>query len=171
MERLGYYAKDKDGNLHQFQWGEDDTFYINDEAGELVSNLGHKMKIADAKDYEILEIGFFTADSYEKPIKNNLSFDFEKDFVYSHKNDFDNGNIHYLFGVGVYLFWVDTTNGKVTHVTPTLKEEIDTWYSNSEDESYNVTADEHSIHLMDAMYLNKDYIPKLQKLIDENSYE
>ena len=28
VKQLGYYAKDKDGNLHQFQWEEDDTFGI-----------------------------------------------------------------------------------------------------------------------------------------------
>ncbi len=100
-----------------------------------------------------------------------LTFNFPEEFIYSHKNDFDNGNIHYLFSVGVYLFWVDTTDGKVTHVAPTQKGEIDTWYANNEDEVYNVTVDEHSHHLMDTMYLNKDYIPQLQKLIDENNYE
>ncbi len=97
----------------------------------------------------------------------NLSFDFPRDFIYSHKNDFDNGNIHYLFNVGVYLFWCDTTNGVLTHVTPTLKQEIDTWYVNNGDEEYNVTEDEHSIHLLDAMLLNKDYLPNIQKIIDK----
>ena len=52
---LGYYAKDSSNNLLQFEWGEDDTFYIFHTNGEKV--------IANADDYEILEIGFTTADS------------------------------------------------------------------------------------------------------------
>ena len=95
-----------------------------------------------------------------------LSFEFPKYFIYSHKNDFDNGNIHYLFSVGPYLFWCDTTDGILTHITPTLKQEIDTWYINSDDEIYNVSVDEHSIHLLDAMILNADYLAKIQNIID-----
>ena len=97
---------------------------------------------------------------------SELSFEFPGEFIYSHKNDFDNGNIHYLFSVGVYLFWCDTTDGVLTHVAPTLKQEIDTWYFNNECEDYNVSVDEHSVHLLDAMYLNKSYLAKIQQLID-----
>ena len=70
MKQLGYYAKDKYGNLHQFQWGldndlqsESNDFYINDKDGDKISNLGHKIKLVNVKDFEVLEIGFFTADS------------------------------------------------------------------------------------------------------------
>jgi hypothetical protein len=49
MNRLGYYAKDKDNNLFQFEWFADDSLVID---GRIVSK----------EDYEILEIGFFTAD-------------------------------------------------------------------------------------------------------------
>jgi hypothetical protein len=62
MIGLGYYAKDKDNNLHQFEWGADDTFYINDVNGDEVSNLGHKIKKVDSKDYEVLELFHSTAD-------------------------------------------------------------------------------------------------------------
>lgn len=54
-ERLGYYAKDKNQDLHQFEWGQDDTFYIVKDGQKTVANI---------KDYEILEIGFYTADDY-----------------------------------------------------------------------------------------------------------
>ena len=54
MKRLGYYAKDKDGNLFQYEWGAGDEFSILKD-GDYV--------MADPKEFEILEIGFFTADS------------------------------------------------------------------------------------------------------------
>jgi hypothetical protein len=110
--------------------------------------------------------GRVRAGARNKKDMKELSFEFPKDFIYSHKNDFDNGNIHYLFSVGPYLFWCDTTDGVLTHITPTLKQEIDTWYINSEDEIYNVSVDEHSIHLLDAMILNADYLAKIQNIID-----
>jgi hypothetical protein len=53
---LGYYAKDSKDNLLQFEWGENDKFYIIRANGKKV--------IANADDYEILEICFTTADSY-----------------------------------------------------------------------------------------------------------
>jgi hypothetical protein len=52
MNSLGYYAKDKNKDLFQFEWFFD-VFYIL-KNGERIS--------ANADDYEILEIGFFTAD-------------------------------------------------------------------------------------------------------------
>lgn len=54
---LGYYAKDSDGNLHQFEWGKNDEFYINHPLGTHKGNLGHKMMLANPNDYEILQIG------------------------------------------------------------------------------------------------------------------
>jgi len=60
MKQLGYYAKDKDGDLHQFEWvGK--KFHIVKPVKEGL----HKVE-ANADDYEILEIGFFTADSPTK---------------------------------------------------------------------------------------------------------
>lgn len=54
MKQLGYYAKDFRNNLFKFEWGDNDKFYIIDINGK---------RLANPKDYEILEIGFFTADN------------------------------------------------------------------------------------------------------------
>lgn len=97
---------------------------------------------------------------------SELSFEFPGEFIYSHKNVFSEGVVHYIFSAGPYLFWCDTTDGILTHVSPTMKCEIDTWYSNSGSEQFNVTVDEHSVHLLDAMFLNKSYLAKIQQLID-----
>jgi hypothetical protein len=52
MKRLGYYAKSKaTGHLYQFEWTQDDKL--------LIDNVE-----VDPSQYEILEIGFFTADGY-----------------------------------------------------------------------------------------------------------
>ena len=51
MERLGYYAMDKDKNLFIFEWGANDEFYIMKKNGDFV--------MANPNDYEILEIGIF----------------------------------------------------------------------------------------------------------------
>jgi hypothetical protein len=59
IQQLGYYAKDKDNNLHQFEIGSNNKFYINNANGKLTSNLGHKMSEANADEYEIIEVGFF----------------------------------------------------------------------------------------------------------------
>lgn len=69
-KQLGYYAMDKNKNLFQFEWAtenekiksisieggitEHDAFYI-------INHDGTK-RLANPKNYEILEIGFFTAD-------------------------------------------------------------------------------------------------------------
>jgi len=54
MKRLGYYAKSKfTGHLYQFEWTQDGELLIN--------NLE-----VDPSRYEILEIGFFTADGYDE---------------------------------------------------------------------------------------------------------
>ena len=53
MEGLGYYAKNKDNDLFQFEWSELDDFFIK---------VGDDMILSDPNDYEILEIGYFTAD-------------------------------------------------------------------------------------------------------------
>lgn len=57
MEQLGYYAMDKNKDLFQFEWDEVDNFYILKDGKKIVS---------DPNNYEILEIGFFTADDYSK---------------------------------------------------------------------------------------------------------
>ncbi len=98
-------------------------------------------------------------------MKTELSFDFPGEFIFSHKNVFTE-SIDYLFNVGPYLFWCMTTDGILTHVSPTMKCEIDTWYLNSESELFNVSVDEHNIHLSDADILNKEYLTKIQQIID-----
>jgi len=50
VKRLGYYAKDENGNLFQYQWGADETFSIWID-GEWV--------VEDANRYIVLEIGYF----------------------------------------------------------------------------------------------------------------
>lgn len=64
MERLGYYAMDKDKNLFQYEWGANEEFYIMDSNGDLV--------MKDPKEYEILEVGYFVASccKCEKEIEN-----------------------------------------------------------------------------------------------------
>jgi hypothetical protein len=57
MKRLGYYAKNQvTGNLHEYEWTEYDVFMVKDMLGNLVKE--------DPSKYEVLEIGFFTADGY-----------------------------------------------------------------------------------------------------------
>ena len=58
MNYLGYYAMDKKGNLYQFHWGENDTFYI-------IKPKSLKRKIANINNYEILHIGFESDSMYE----------------------------------------------------------------------------------------------------------
>ena len=54
MKRLGYYAKSKaTAHLYQFEWTQDDKLLINNVE-------------VDPSRYEILEIGFFTADGYDE---------------------------------------------------------------------------------------------------------
>lgn len=55
MNVLGYYAKDKDNNLYQFEWGADDEFSIRNDAGDYV--------MRDPKQYEIIQVGMITADT------------------------------------------------------------------------------------------------------------
>ena len=58
MKQLGYYAKDSKNNLHQFEWGKSDEFYIIDK--------NNVKQLADSKDYEILEIGVFESVATKK---------------------------------------------------------------------------------------------------------
>ena len=52
VQQIGYYAKDSEGNLHQFQWEQDNTFGI--------LNIATKEYVpSNVDDYEILEIGYF----------------------------------------------------------------------------------------------------------------
>ena len=52
VQQIGYYAKDTEGNLHQFQWEDDNTFGI--------LNINTKEYVpSNVDDYEILEIGYF----------------------------------------------------------------------------------------------------------------
>lgn len=54
MTRLGYYAKDSENNLFQYEWAAGDEFYIKNSDGDMV--------MADPDKYEVLEIGYFTAE-------------------------------------------------------------------------------------------------------------
>lgn len=59
MERLGYYAKDSKDNLFHFRWVT--AVELSKSKIEILINGAWFTK--DPNDYEILEIGFFTADS------------------------------------------------------------------------------------------------------------
>jgi len=61
MNQLGYYAKDKENDLYQFRWKSDSTFEIK---------FGVQWIEKNPKDFEILEIGFFTADSPQPIVKS-----------------------------------------------------------------------------------------------------
>jgi hypothetical protein len=70
-KRLGYYAMDKNNNLFQFEWGtkDDKVYNLSMEGGMtehdafFIIDINGK-RLANPKNYEILEIGFFTADDY-----------------------------------------------------------------------------------------------------------
>ena len=47
--RLGYYAKDSNDNLFQYEWGYDEVFYIM---------INGKKTIADPNEYEVLDISY-----------------------------------------------------------------------------------------------------------------
>lgn len=55
MKQLGYYAKNKKGDLFRFEWSTDDKFSIIRGDGSVQTQ--------DPNDYEVLEIGHFDADS------------------------------------------------------------------------------------------------------------
>lgn len=103
-----------------------------------------------------------------------LSFDFEKGFKYSHKNDFTEhgyNEIHYLFAVEPFLFWVEAINGKVNCVVATHREELGMWgadYGENEINPYDVSDETYAVHVNDTKILNSDfYKEKLQKLVDK----
>ena len=54
VTQLGYYAKDKNKDLHQFEWDEDSNFYIQQPDGKLIK--------ADVREYEILEIAYINSE-------------------------------------------------------------------------------------------------------------
>ena len=58
MKQLGYYAKDKANNLHQFEWGANEEFSILNRDGDY--------EMVDPNDYEILNIGVITSDDFNK---------------------------------------------------------------------------------------------------------
>ena len=64
MKGLGYYAKDKDNNLYQFEWGANDEFYIQHQLGLIHS---------DPKQYEIIQVGIITADDFNTPTEDGLT--------------------------------------------------------------------------------------------------
>ena len=55
---LGYYAKDKFGNLFQFEWGKDDNLYIHTLSGDI--RVKH-IKV-NKEEYEIVEIKMLSED-------------------------------------------------------------------------------------------------------------
>lgn len=52
MKTLGYYAKDKDTNLFQYEWGAGDEFYIQNCDGEMVHS--------NPDEYEVIQVGVIT---------------------------------------------------------------------------------------------------------------
>jgi len=68
MKKLGYYAKDSQNNLFQYEWGADDEFYI--------LNSDRDMVMADPNKYDVLEIGYFDSqdnlNKTEQRLKENL---------------------------------------------------------------------------------------------------
>lgn len=53
MEKLGFYAKDKNNNLYQFKWDKDDNMFILKGKERWVE--------VNPEFYQILEIGYFVA--------------------------------------------------------------------------------------------------------------
>ena len=49
MTRLGYYAKDSNNNLFQYEWGYDEVFYIM---------INGEKTIADPNKYEVLDLSY-----------------------------------------------------------------------------------------------------------------
>lgn len=45
MRTLGYYAKDKDNNLFQYEWAAGDEFYIQNHDGDMVHSDPNKYEI------------------------------------------------------------------------------------------------------------------------------
>lgn len=91
----------------------------------------------------------------------DLSFEFPKEFVYSHTNDFQD-TLHHLFSVREFLFWVEVINGVVTSVAPTLREELNLWNAES---GHTTTDEEYEAHCNDAKILTEKYITELQNLV------
>ena len=60
MTRLGYYAKDSNNNLFQYEWGYDEVFYIM---------INGEKTIADPNKYEVLDL------SYSQKKDKEVSFD------------------------------------------------------------------------------------------------
>jgi hypothetical protein len=50
---LGYYAKDKNNDLFQFEWSELERFYIIKDGIKITAN---------SEEFEIIQIGVVTAD-------------------------------------------------------------------------------------------------------------
>ena len=94
----------------------------------------------------------------------DLSFDLESEFIHSHTNDFGEGNMHHLFAVRQFLFWVDVINGTVILVSPTLREELEWWDA----ENGMVTTDsEFDAHCNDVDLLNTKYVKEVQVKVDK----
>ena len=103
---------------------------------------------------------------------NDLSFDFDNNFKYSYKNDFETKDkeIDFLFEVNIFVFWVSTENGIITGIDGTRKEELISWGEGCEENEnpYIVTAEEYLAHENDVKILNtKEYLSKIQKKINE----
>ena len=98
----------------------------------------------------------------------NLSFDLndKKDFSFFGKNDFSDppiGEVHYLFSNYDFLFWVITTDGKVTSVMEIDRNEVETFELDEP-----MTDERYAVHVKDAEILNQpEYIEKLQVMVDK----
>lgn len=53
MEKLGYYAMDKNKNLFQYEWRGDDEFYIMNSFGDYV--------MVNPDDYVVVQIGIIVS--------------------------------------------------------------------------------------------------------------
>lgn len=51
----------------------------------------------------------------------------DKTLTFSHKNTFDDGEVHNLFNLDKFLYWVLVIDDVVISITSTLREEAETW--------------------------------------------
>ena len=79
MTRLGYYAKDSNNNLFQYEWGYDEVFYIM---------INGEKTIADPNKYEVLDLSY--SQKKEKEVSQKKSSQVEKQNSFAENNDIAN---------------------------------------------------------------------------------
>ncbi len=99
-------------------------------------------------------------------MEDKLSFDIDnkKQFRFFKKNDFEDGEVHYLFENGKFLFWVVSKNEVLQGVSGTDRSELESWNDEDPDGKYGVTDKAYAIHLRDAQILS---LPENLKKIEE----